>query len=448
MDKFLAKWKRKSVEVDDGEDVETAGASSSRSYEVTVDHDDAGSLDQAGTSASTDTSGTPGGKSSRETETRKGKKLKTSSSSTYEEKRKRSFLSSWAKDYPWLRNDEQKSIMYCAWCRQFPDLVDKNSPLFKGTGPGASKPSDYRKGGLITHDKRANHQRVAGKRTAINNPGNQPMDIHLANLSNEEKNRMRILFNTAHFTAKEDLAMKKYPKLCNLQERNGLDLGNNYRNDKSCRQFIDAIADESREILTDEINETRFICVLGDGTTDRGVIEQEAVYVRYVDKDNTVKTTMVDCVALEKGDADGVLKGIDEGLNTIGVTEQMQMDKMVACNFDGAAVNMGKHNRVAKKLKDWIDDHIVVVHCTCIAHNLELAILDVMHEKGQHMVEDLESTLRGVYNFYHLSPKRRRGLTTLAEVLEEDEPYYMYSSVKTVRWLASRHRAITAVEKY
>ena len=31
------------------------------------------------------------------------------------------------------------------------------------------------------------------------------------------------LFNTAHFVAKEKLAMAKFPSLCDLQEKNGLD---------------------------------------------------------------------------------------------------------------------------------------------------------------------------------------------------------------------------------
>ena len=64
-----------------------------------------------------------------------------------------------------------KRIMHCEWCCEFPELADRNSPLFKGTGPGATKPSEYRKGGLLTHDSSAQHMRVAGKREAVNNPG-------------------------------------------------------------------------------------------------------------------------------------------------------------------------------------------------------------------------------------------------------------------------------------
>ncbi|XP_072015069.1 zinc finger protein 862-like [Amphiura filiformis] len=385
MDKYLVKLKRKSSEVDEAKEKEATGESSTQASASVSSAQTSADKSSQGTSVGT--SVTAKGKSKKQ----KTSKSQTSTTSSYEEKRVRSFLPSWTKDYPWLKNDDEKRIMHCAWCREFPKLADHSSPLFKGTGPGAEKPSDYRKSGLVTHDSSANHKRVAGKKAAVDNPGKQPMDIHLQHMSTEESNRIRILMNTAHFTAKEDLAMKKFPKLCTLQEKNGLKIGDNWRNDKACRKFIDAVADESRQDIKDEINDAQFICILADGTTDRGVIEQENVYVRYADKDNTPKTTMVDCVALEKGDSDGVLKGIDKALETVGVNVDTQKEKVVACNFDGAAVNMGKHNGVAKKLKDRVGEHLVTVHC--VAHNLELAILDVMRDSGMQYVEDLESTL-------------------------------------------------------
>ena len=343
-----------------------------------------------------------------------GKKQKTStkcegSKAAYEEKRTRGFVTSWRKEFPWLENDEKERVMYCKWCRAYPSLADRASPLFIGTGPGAKKKTDYRKGGLNTHNNSSHHKKVEGKRYADENPGQAPMDIHLNNVSQEEKNRLCMLINTAHSTAKEDVAMKKFPKLCDLQEKNGLKLGENYRNDKSCREFVDAIAETSRDDICNDVKSAKFLCVLADGTTDRAVIEQEAVYVRYVDNDGEIQTKMADCVALKSGDAKGVLEGINKGLQSVGVDEQVLKEKLVACNFDGAAVNMGKDNGVAKQIQDNIGEHVITVHC--LAHNLELAVLDVLKDNAPETkyMESLESTLRGVYKFYHQSPKKRRG---------------------------------------
>ena len=54
----------------------------------------------------------------------------------------------------------------------------------------------------------------------------------------ETKSRMERLFNTAHYVAKEVLAFKKFTGLCDLQEKNGLDIGNNYRNRMKCKEFV------------------------------------------------------------------------------------------------------------------------------------------------------------------------------------------------------------------
>ena len=47
----------------------------------------------------------------------------------------------------------------------------------------------------------------------------------------ETKSRMERLFSTAQYVAKEKKKKKKFTGLCDLQERSGLDVGNNYRNE-------------------------------------------------------------------------------------------------------------------------------------------------------------------------------------------------------------------------
>ena len=49
---------------------------------------------------------------------------------------------------------------------------------------------------------------------------------------------MERLFNTAHYVVKEGLAFKEFTGLCNLQEKNGQDIGNNYRNGMKCKEFV------------------------------------------------------------------------------------------------------------------------------------------------------------------------------------------------------------------
>ena len=63
----------------------------------------------------------------------------------------------------------------------------------------------------------------------------------------------------------------------------------------------------------------------------------------------------------------------------------------------------------SKKIKDDVEMH-------CVAHRLELAILDAF--KGESILTELKDLLQGIYKHYHYSPKALRELNELAQVLE------------------------------
>lgn len=56
-----------------------------------------------------------------------------------------------------------------------------------------------------------------------------------------------------------------------------------------------------------------------------------------------------------------------------------------------------------------------------------------------------EEVIKGIFKFSHYSPKRRRELKAISEILDKDLVHF--SSVKQVRWLASKSRALDAVKK-
>lgn len=126
----------------------------------------------------------------------------------------------------------------------------------------------------------------------------------------------------------------------------------------------------------------------------------------------------------------------------MGVTLEIQKKKMVGSNFDGAAVMMGKNTGVATRLKQRIGNHHVTTHC--VAHNLELAVTDAIKEVSYY--SKFEDTVKGIFKFYFYSPKKRRELSQISELLEEDR--VRYGGVKAIRWLASQHRALQALQKH
>ena len=88
--------------------------------------------------------------------------------------------------------------------------------------------------------------------------------------------------NTAYFTVKHGLLFKNYRLIYKLQQKNGLEMGNNYLSDKAGSRFINSISEDFRKCQKEEVNKARFLSVLSDGSTDAGILVEEAVYIRYI----------------------------------------------------------------------------------------------------------------------------------------------------------------------
>ncbi|XP_006823169.1 zinc finger protein 862-like [Saccoglossus kowalevskii] len=236
--------------------------------------------------------------------------------------------------------------------------------------------------------------------------------------------------------------------MCEVQELNGLQIEENYRNIASFKMFLNSIVECLKKIIQDEIMEVNFLSILGDGSTDAAVIEQEIVFLRYVNPTDSMPVCrQVDIVPLEAANSDGILQALDTGLSQVGLSfEKLKPDNeeikqsLVMANFDGASVNFGNKNGVTKKLTDI---NPALISLQCIAHKLELAVLDA-NKDNLAVMGNFEETLKGLFMFYHYSPKRRRELKDSSDVLEHDLSHI--SGVKQVRWLSSKERAVKAIK--
>lgn len=107
--------------------------------------------------------------------------------------------------------------------------------------------------------------------------------------------------------------------------------------------------------------------------------------------------------------------------------------KLICANFDGASVNFGSKSGVFQKIKEFVPE-VIGIHC--IAHKLELAVLDA-NKKFSYM-STFEATVMGVFKFYFFSPKRRRELKAISELFNND--FAHLGHIKGVRWLSSKER--------
>lgn len=253
------------------------------------------------------------------------------------------------------------------------------------------------------------------------------------------------LFNIAYKIAKYGKPYTDFEIDCQLIKKLGVDLGNNYLNANRCKDFIKAICEAMTDAIKHDLHKSNFVSILADGTTDVSNLEQENVCVRYISaSSNTPVTMLVGVVDLEHGHADGVIDGIFKALSSVGLTRETLKStesgpSLVGLNFDGASVMQGKKNGVAGKL---MRDYSHVISVWCIAHKLQLSVMDAV--KDVDALHKLEATLKGIYKYYHGSPKRRREVKAVAEVLEADLAHI--PDLKEVRWVASQSKALQAIK--
>ena len=222
------------------------------------------------------------------------------------------------------------------------------------------------------------------------------------------------LFNSAYFISKENLAFAKFPELRKLQMKNGVDLGETYLNDHRYKEFIQSISSVMKSDLHLQITSRRplFFSCMADQAVDCGVIEEEIIFIQTVENGLAVnKYAMIQGV--EKSDANGVLaRGLEDGFEDIGINNWK--DGLVACGSDGASVMTGVSNGVIAKLRQDVP-WLIGIHC--VAHKLELAVLDGIKDVQYFAV--LTEMLKGLYKHYHYSAKALRELEELSNVMEE-----------------------------
>ena len=136
--------------------------------------------------------------------------------------------------------------------------------------------TNLRTSSFIDHAKTDMHQRAMlllkkGASTDVREYA--PIAKSLFSMDEAAKTVIKRKFDIAYFLAKEGVAFRKMKPLCLLEERHGVKLGDNYKNDLACSAFTDFIGQELRENLRDEIHKANFFSLQLDGSTDSGNVE-------------------------------------------------------------------------------------------------------------------------------------------------------------------------------
>lgn len=74
--------------------------------------------------------------------------------------------------------------------------------------------------------------------------------------------KMEKLFDIAYFVAKLELPFTVFENIASLEAKHGVKLGQTYHNDKACKNFIRAIAEQFNCDLSQTLTSARFISIM------------------------------------------------------------------------------------------------------------------------------------------------------------------------------------------
>jgi len=158
-----------------------------------------------------------------------------------------------------------------------------------------------------------------------------------------------------------------------------------------------------REIISD-VQQSPFICVMVDETTDNSNKEQMVLVLRRVSDNLDVFEEFVGLYAVPTIEAASLTAAITD----IFLRFQLPLSKVRGQCYDGASAMSGIKSGVAKRLRD-IEPRAIFTHC--YGHSVNLAACDTL--KQMRLLSDAVDTAYEITKLIKLSPRRQVIFDTL-----------------------------------
>lgn len=306
--------------------------------------------------------------SSQDPELESGKSSKRKAESLKTAKRK--FNKTWESLYEWIDFDASLNKASCKYCKQLPD-----SGVDRKWISGIVEP--FKKETFSSHDKSkvhiSNTETVKGKDLPTSET---PIAKCIKRMDDKMFSHMTNLFNIAYYIAKNEKSFADFRDLLSLASKLNVEILKQYGNEIECRQFIHFIGKTIINDIVDKMKTSMFIDILIDGSTDRTSDEHAIVYARYIDN-GIIKEDFLGVVDLDSACAASYFSALTDLLNKHFKKESYENKVYIAgLGTDGAASMIGCHNGLTEKMKE-VCPQLITVHC--VAHRLQLAVLDVCH---------------------------------------------------------------------
>ena len=291
--------------------------------------------------------------------------------------RKRKFVDSWGKSFPWLEYNKESSTMFCKQCKKA-----KATTVWASTGCESLK-----KDAIVRHAHSAVHRQAVGT-TQLQTASTFSRSHQKATDS------LVILCQNVYWLAKENVAILKASSLHDLAKLNGVSIEiTSYQGKMAAWQFVEALNQVVEDQILQELKSSPFFSLMADESTDISVSKNLLLYVRYLKQGKSL-TRYLKLASLTQGNAETIYSTISDFLSCNNIEKL----NLVGWASDGCEVMLGIHSGVQSRLKQDVP-YLTSIHC--VAHREALASRQAAAKVPY--LQKVESILRAVYSYFSRS---------------------------------------------
>lgn len=165
--------------------------------------------------------------------------------------------------FPWVVYDANQDMVYCFRCRRYPTFANRQIFLHIGCGSGGR----YCRDSLVHNTSKEHYCCSLQFEKDYSNPQyveliKAAVQRNVVQISEKFFSALQCLLNTSFFVAHEEMALRRFASLCELQKKNGVQFGDQYKNDKGCKTFISHIAQVEKGKIQSTVSDSRFISII------------------------------------------------------------------------------------------------------------------------------------------------------------------------------------------
>ena len=368
----------------------------------------------------------------------------------------RSLNATWLMNHHWMRYSESKDAVFCAPCVLFGsrDSKEKTFGLDSPQSDWANIGRDVKR---HTLQGSVHHKNVNSAEDFIRiREGEKPdicMSMSKGHKETVTRNRriLECIIDALVFCGKQNIAIRghdtddgNFEALLNMRAKDNALLADHlencdprakYTSPEIQNELIDIIGSQIREPLVQKCNNAPCFAFIADEATDCSTREQVSICVRYLDESNDIQEQFLEFMEAKSTTGEALAQLFLSTLEYIGI----DIEKMRAQGYDGAANMSGKHRGVQARVKQ-IVPQATYVHCK--AHSLNLAIV---HACKEPLVRNIMDTIQHISFCFNESGKRmvhfRDELAQDDEVKEDMGRRAKLQTLCDTRW-ASRSDAL------